>query len=177
VMSDSAEALRKAVPILTPAARVMSLMSAHRLLFFLAFAYILTLAWRAEKTPENLLLVSTVGFLTYFNINVGVHENHLFTPLLTAFLLASREGADRVGGRCIAALNAGMANMNLLAFYSMTGEPPGRVLLVDLTVPLAILYVFAWLAIAAHAWRVLVTARPEGSWPLPAPPRAVSPPY
>lgn len=55
-----------------------------------------------------------------------------------------------------------MFNVNLFIFYGVTGtELQSRVVGIDLSVALAMLYVIAWLVLAAYVW-VAAQPRKEG---------------
>jgi Gpi18-like mannosyltransferase len=63
--------------------------------FFLVFFYILFLFFRKQKTFENLLIFSIIGYCAYFFLNTGVHENHLFTVVILSAILAVVNPAKR----------------------------------------------------------------------------------
>ena len=105
----------------------------------------------AEKKFEYCLLFSIVGFLTYAIWNSSVHENHLFVSVILAFMLMMLKYTLEY--RAITVVIVAMFNVNLFIFYGVTGtELQSRVLGIDLSVVLAMLYGVAWLVLAAYAW-------------------------
>ncbi len=97
-----------------------------RLLFLLFYASALIVFFKREKTFENVILFSLLGYLAYFMFNTGVHENHLFLAGLLAvilFWLNKKYTTPMV----ILLL---MSNLNLFLFYGIdgTGLPFGRAL-------------------------------------------------
>jgi hypothetical protein len=121
-------------------------------MFLAVFVAVVWRAARSENTLANCLLLSVVGAAAHCTLNAGVHENHWFLPFLLAFVLMMHAPSD--ASRTIALLMAAMLNINLFLFYGVTGEPVvRRVLLVDLSVPLALLFVAGWIALALHAWK------------------------
>jgi hypothetical protein len=61
-----------------------------------------------------------LGFAAYFLFAPGVHENHLFVPMLASLVLWDR---DRSFGLAAMAL-VGYANLNLWVFYGISGTSP-----------------------------------------------------
>lgn len=124
-----------------------------KLLFFALYAGILLRFVQVERSFANCLLFSVLGVLTYGIWNAAVHENHWFTALVPAFVLAAEA---RTGtARWIAALVAAMLNVNLFVFYGVTGQPlMSRVVGIDLSVILALLFAAAWLGLLLYAWSV-----------------------
>ena len=116
---------------------------------------------RSEKTYVNLLLFSLSGFMTYVMFNAGVHENHWFVAVILAFLLISHCRTQEHWA--IVAMIAVMANLNLFIFYGVTGTTvQSRVVGVDLSIILAILYAVAWVLVVAYTWRVSQLSRWQG---------------
>ncbi|MBI4707810.1 MAG: hypothetical protein HY761_07805 [Candidatus Omnitrophica bacterium] len=56
----------------------LKLMLIPKLLFFISYAIAFLAFFKKEKSFENLIYYSLVGFLAYFIFNTGAHENHLF---------------------------------------------------------------------------------------------------
>ncbi|HET9495476.1 MAG TPA: hypothetical protein VFR15_14690 [Chloroflexia bacterium] len=89
-----------------------------RVVFWAAMAAVLVLWFRAEKTFENLMLFLLLGYLTYFTLGTGAHENHLFPAVLLAAVLA------HVNARYVPVFVtwALAANVNLFLFYGIDGR-------------------------------------------------------
>jgi hypothetical protein len=92
--------------------------SLPRFLFWILFAIILALWFRAAKTFENLMLFSLLGYLAYFTFGVGAHENHLFVAVLLAAVLAH----IRSDYWPVFVTWALAANINLFVFYGIDGR-------------------------------------------------------
>jgi hypothetical protein len=108
-------------------------------------------ALRFEKTLNYCLLFSIVGFLTYVIWNTGVHENHLFTAVILAYILMLHKRTREHWA--MVTILAAMFNVNLFVFYGVTGtELQSRVVGIDFSVILAMLYVVTWLFLVVHAW-------------------------
>jgi hypothetical protein len=111
-------------------------MLALRLPFVLGYAAVFVSLWRREPRFPVLVRHAFVGFLTYFMLATGVHENHLFVAVVMAAVLALC--ADD-GGR-VFLVWASVFNVNLWLFYGTTGQlPMSRVLGIDLALPVAAL--------------------------------------
>jgi hypothetical protein len=143
----------------------------HKGLFYLAYAATILLAIRGPKGLVPTILYAITAFLGYVTLSTGVHENHLFTPLLLGFVLAAL--APSPSGWTIAALLAAMANANLLLFYDLHGRvTEGRLVGIDLSLPMAVLFVAVWVAFMLGAARQFAGAegrsRFAGAPPRPA---------
>lgn len=120
-----------------------------KLLFAAAYGFALFRLARGAPTFTRTVSWSLAAYLAYFAFNTGVHENHLFPAVLLAAVLARETGT---GGRVIFAAVALAANLNLVLFYGLRGEPltPPALDPLDLAVALAALNValivpfFAW---------------------------------
>lgn len=124
-----------------------------KIVFVIIFGIIFSRAMRVEKRFEYCLLFSVVGFVTYAIWNSGVHENHLFVPVILSYILMILKYNSET--RAITAVIATMFNINLFIFYGVTGtELQPRVLGIDLSIVLAMLYIVVWLVLAAYAWGV-----------------------
>ena len=107
-----------------------------RLPFVLCYATVFVLLWRRGAQFTSVLQHALVGYLTYFMLATGVHENHLFVAVVLAAVLALHT-AD---GRRAFVIWASVFNVNLWAFYGVSGRlPMSRVLGIDLALPLAAL--------------------------------------
>ena len=115
-------------------------------LFYLSFIATIALYLRSEKTYNRTLLFSVIGFTSYFLFNTGVHENHLFAPVLVLIALAGIMPEMRR----VALSFAAIFNTNALAFYGFDGNGIASFRVVqgiDTTAPLACLvtiYLFAF---------------------------------
>ena len=88
-------------------------------LFFLPLYIIPLIAFiKRDKTFENLILFSLIGYLTYFMFCGGVHENHLFIVVILAAVLWWINKAY-LTTFLIWSL---MANINLFVFYGIDGK-------------------------------------------------------
>ena len=120
-----------------------------RLIFILFYALTLAVFYRREKSFENTLLFSILGFLAYYTFNIGVHENHLFLVTILAVLLLWVNKAHWPEVLVLILIN----NINLFTFYGINGEGPGfsRVLLheVDFALILSVFnvgfFLYLWL--------------------------------
>jgi hypothetical protein len=89
-----------------------------RVVFWAAMLAVLVLWFRAEKTFENLLLFLLLGYVTYFTLGTGAHENHLFPAVILSAVLAC------VNARYVPVFVtwALAANVNLFLFYGIDGR-------------------------------------------------------
>ena len=92
--------------------------SLPKILFWLIFAAILVLWFRAPKSFENMMLFSLLGYLAYFTFGIGAHENHLFVAVLLAAVLAHLSKAYIP----VFVTWALAANINLFVFYGIDGR-------------------------------------------------------
>ena len=137
---------KQATYIVTDSAQIQLV---PRLLFILFYALTLAVFYRREKSFENTLLFSILGFLAYYTFNIGVHENHLFLVTILAVLLLWVNKAHWPEVLILILIN----NINLFTFYGINGEGPGfsRVLLreVDFALVLAVFnvgfFLYIWL--------------------------------
>lgn len=119
----------------------------------------LVLMWRYARGPavcDRTLAFAFMGSLAYITFSSGVHENHWFLPCLLVMALSARNTA----WRWPAAATCALANLNLLLFYGVTGQGPGdgRVVGIDVTVPLAAL------AVAFYAWMWTIVRRQDARY-------------
>lgn len=110
-----------------------------RLMFLSIYILILIGFSRRTKSFKNFLSFSLVGYLSYFTLNAGVHENHLFLAAILGLILywIDRKYAAVVSGLVL------LANLNLVMFYGINGRglTLDRVVGIDLTVPLSVITV------------------------------------
>jgi glycosyl transferase family 87 len=125
-----------------------------RVLFAAAYLLALAFLWKHRGRLVGLMACSLLGTLSYFMLSSGVHENHLFLPVLLAVVLALLDPDHGM----LFALWAIAASLNLFLFYGPYGiEPPmSRVVGVDL----ALLAALVNLALFTWTWVVLVQRRP-----------------
>jgi len=127
--------------------------------FAIVFLFILYRFLRAEKNMKTLLLYSSLGALTCFMLNTGMHENHLYiVPLLTVGLAAQD---DRFWS--FHTIWAIAAAMNLMVFYGFSGAGVGysRVVGTDLPLLFSIFYVLMYFL--SLGWLFVPDAHGEGS--------------
>jgi hypothetical protein len=89
-----------------------------KLLFAALFLFCLYRFFRSPKTFETFLLYSFTGFITYFVMNTGVHENHLYIAVILAAL---RVWLNRAYYPMFLTW-AIVANLNLVLFYGLDGR-------------------------------------------------------
>jgi hypothetical protein len=87
------------------------------LLFWFFYASTLAAFFWRPKTFENMVRYALIGLLVYFSFNVGVHENHLYLPVLLACVLAWLNRRYLLS----ATFWILMFNMNLILFYGFQG--------------------------------------------------------
>ena len=110
-----------------------------RVAFFAAFGLILVLYARRATSLQDFVYYSLLGFLAYFMLNTGVHENHLVYAAILSTVLFLIDGSYLLHAVvCWLATNA-----NMILFYGLRGGglPFSRVVGVDLALPLACLNV------------------------------------
>lgn len=113
-----------------------TLLLGSRLLFLLAYGWLL-FRFACEKFSfVSFLLYAMTGYYAYFVATSGVHENHLFVAAILAGLLFVSEKHYQN----IAVFVLLMNNVNLILFNGLTGEGLAHslVLGVDMTIPVAI---------------------------------------
>jgi hypothetical protein len=104
----------EAQPLLLPSEGIVSLL---RLPFMLTYLFLLFRAWRSQLSPWKTLIGAMLGYMAYFFLSTGVHENHLFTAVVVAlFLFASGQVSLEIPVILTIILNA-----NLLLFYRLEG--------------------------------------------------------
>jgi len=121
-----------------------------KVLFFLTYAVTIAAFFKREKTFENLINFSLIGYLAYFTFNTGVHENHLFLAVILAVILFWIN-LEQLSVMLILVF---MSNINLVLFYGIDGQelPFSRVIAntVDVALLLSIFnvvfFVLLWAA-------------------------------
>lgn len=89
-----------------------------RVIFVALFALMLFEFYQSKLSFENLLKFSTLGYLSYFMFNIGVHENHLFLVIPVLAYLAFLQQKYLIHYVFI-----GLAfNVNLFLFYGFNGN-------------------------------------------------------
>src|SRR5438067_202082 len=125
-----------------------------KILFYLSYLAILVAFARQPKTFARLLVYSILGYMAYFVLNTGVHENHLFLVCCLGWMLVFFE-ADQLT-RCINLSIA--ANANLFLFYGVVGQRLNPVIAgVDITL------FFALANICLFAGLLLDTLKRDGA--------------
>jgi hypothetical protein len=113
-----------------------------QILFILTYVYLLlTFLFLKKKNLGDLLLFCATVSFSYFILNKGVHQNHLFMSALL-FILAYIENRKFFTYMIITSI---IFNMNLFIFYGSTGtEVIDRVISksFDLTIFTSILNIF-----------------------------------
>ena len=123
-----------------------SIVLAPKLLFFLFYMLTLVAFLKSDRGFESLLKFSLIGFLAYYTLNTGVHENHLFLPAILAITLywVNREHLPLML-YCIA-----MNIINPLVFLGLYGRGGlgfSRVVRIDITVLLSAFNVIFFLVV------------------------------
>ena len=93
---------------------------ALRLVFAVVYLPLVARAWTGRKSAETALTCGLAGFAAYFVLAPSVHENHLFTAMVLAFVLWARDPSMSWAAIAIALF----ANVNLVVFYGFAGTPP-----------------------------------------------------
>jgi hypothetical protein len=133
-----------------------------RLLFYGFYGASIVLLLRREKTFQNLLIFATLGVLSYYTFNVGVHENHLFLATILASLMFWLDVRLRV----VSVILILISNINMFLFYGVDGTLhfPRTIGSLDMSLPLAafnvlFFFYFFWFAVTQSRSR----QRPEPS--------------
>jgi hypothetical protein len=143
------------VPIDTPDWHVLLW---SKILFWLLFGPACLAFALSQKSFDDLIRFGLCGYLTYFMLNTGVHENHLFLAAILAGVLAWRQ-REHLSTFALWAL---AANINLFVFYGADGSGWAYRPLagVDMTLLLAAAFVaiFAvfyleWVVVPLRQWR------------------------
>lgn len=119
--------------------------------FFAVYGMILLIYTRRTSSLQDLVLYSLLGYLAYFVLNTGVHENHLFyAAILSVVLFLIDCSYIYHAVICCLALN-----VNMVLFYGLTGAglPFSRVVGIELALPFACLNVILFLVALAPIFR------------------------
>jgi hypothetical protein len=93
---------------------------ALRLLFAAIYLPLAARALSRRGSAEDALTYALAGFAAYFMLAPSVHENHLFTAMVLAFVLWARNPSMSWPAIGIALF----ANLNLVVFYGLAGVVP-----------------------------------------------------
>lgn len=93
---------------------------ALRLLFAAIYLPLVVRALSRRGSAEDVLAHALAGFAAYFMLAPSVHENHLFTAMVLAFVLWARDPSMSWPVIGIALF----ANINLVLFYGFSGAIP-----------------------------------------------------
>lgn len=123
----------------------LKIVSIPKILFISFYAMTFISYFKQEKTFENLIRYSLIGYMAYFIFNTGVHENHLFIPAVLAAILLYLNRDNMMMSLYIIIMSC----VNLLIFYGIDGKGLGfsRVVGIDITLLLSILNVLFFLII------------------------------
>ena len=132
--------------------------------FFVGYCLILITYIFKGRSFVDFVLYSLLGFLAYFVLNTGVHENHLvYAVMLSVPLFLIDERYVYHAAICCLA-----SNINMIMFYGLTGEglPFSRVVGIDLAVIFAAANVafFAIAIVPIFARRGLHSASSSAAW-------------
>lgn len=89
-----------------------------RLIFYSLYGGVFAAFVLRRRDFAEFVWWACIAFLTYFLFNLGVHENHLFVPMVLAFLLPC---AGQPRSETVVTFLAVAANLNLLLFYGLEG--------------------------------------------------------
>lgn len=115
------------------------LMSISKIPFAICYSLSLYAFYRSGKQWLDLLKYSLLGYLAYFALNTGVHENHLYLGAMMAILLSGFEKQRAP----IAWFLVISMYLNLLLFEGLgqfSNTHTFRMIFVDITLPLAIVF-------------------------------------
>lgn len=103
--------------IQAPAAPLLGL----RLIFATVYLLLLGAGIRRQRGDTMVMMsFALAASLAYFTFAAGVHENHLFGPMLLAFVLWACNPRFQTAAIALAMF----ANLNLAVFYGLSGTPP-----------------------------------------------------
>jgi hypothetical protein len=117
-----------------------------KLIFALFYLGALWRLFRSRASFAAAIQCSLVGYFSYFIFSIGVHENHLFL----ATILAAAAAAISPDKTWQAILIVAASNLNLVAFYGLTGTalPFSPVVGIDVSILFAAvnvaLFLFVW---------------------------------
>lgn len=132
----------------------------NKLVFWVAYLALLVRFARSQRSFGGLMLFATLGLVTYCTLNTGVHENHLSLGVVLAFVLLMHDASR--ANQTIALLLAVMLNVNVFLFHGVAGERVhSPVVGMDLSVPMAALFVAVWALLALYVWRTSTARVPQ----------------
>jgi len=117
-----------------------------KLVFLLFYLGALGKLFKMRRSFASAIDCSLAGYLSYFILNIGVHENHLFLATILATVGAALASDKRLRAVLVVALS----NLNLIAFFGFIGSPLpfSRVVGLDVTLIFAavnvLLFLFFW---------------------------------
>jgi hypothetical protein len=126
-----------------------------KILFFLTYAGTIVSFFKRDKTFENFINYSLIGYLAYFFFNTGVHENHLFLATIISIVLFWTNKNHLP----LAIIMILISNINLLVFYGIDGTGLGfsRVTGIDIALPLSIyntsIFLILWVINVFHGFK------------------------
>lgn len=91
-----------------------------RLPFALSYLFCLYTVWKNRVSIVRTLMGCTMGYIAYFLLNTGVHENHLVPALLCGLYLFGLAELDLATVICLALV----VNGNILIFNGLEGGGP-----------------------------------------------------
>jgi hypothetical protein len=109
----------------------------EKILFYASYGMIFVAFALQTKTFKRLIVYSMAGYMAYFILNTGVHENHLFLVCCLAWILAFVDSDCSLNAISLSIA----ANANLVLFYGVFGQPlpfPRVVAGVDITLWFAV---------------------------------------
>jgi hypothetical protein len=128
----------------------MMVRTALRTLFWASYGVVMVVFASAMATPAAFIRAALAASLAQFTWNAGVHENHLFVPMIVAYVGWAAEAVPLFYLWTIASL----AVFNMIAFYG-TGGGLGfsRVAGIDGTVLLAASSMILFLLVCSLQWK------------------------
>jgi hypothetical protein len=144
-----------------------------RALFIAHYALALAVFAKRGRSVADLLAASTIGFLSYFTFNIGVHENHLVVPTTLLAVLAAADAAFTtpwIVWTCF-------ANVNVAVFFGVSGLGPRPIAAtggIDLPLAVSIAEVVCFYAIFAPTILRWLTRGVGSRWSDPSPARPSS---
>jgi len=89
-----------------------------QLVFYLVFIITVLVFFKRDKSFENLVLFSLLGYWAYFTLNTGVHENHLFIGMILSIVLFWLNKKHLLTMLTLILIS----NLNLIVFNGMDGK-------------------------------------------------------
>lgn len=114
-----------------------------QLIFFAILLVTIVIYFTRQKTFENLVLFSLLGYWAYFTLNTNVHENHLFIGMILAAILCWLNRKYLLTMLTVLLIS----NINLIVFNGLDGANtsfPRLVSGVDMALVIAIFNVCAF---------------------------------